>query len=96
MPEVTVTLRGGKISVDQSVVQASEGNKQKVRWTSTDGPFEIVFKDGSDWPNPPAVREDKGVWSTEAGPFTKHGRKLSYAVKASGFPTLDPDIEIIP
>ncbi len=98
MPEVTVnvTLRNKKISVDQSKVQASEKGAQKVRWTSADGPFEISFKPGSDWPNPPAAHQDGGVWVTECGPFNKHGRTLSYAVSATGYETLDPDIEIIP
>jgi hypothetical protein len=96
MPEVTVTLRNKKISVDQAKVQASEKAGHKVRWISMDGPFKITFKPGSDWPHPPAARQDGGAWVIECGPFNRPGRTLSYAVSADGFDTLDPDIEIIP
>ena len=96
MPDVTVTLRNKKISVDQQKVQASVGAAHKVRWTSTDGPSRISFKRGSEADNPPAATERGGVWSTECGPFKKDGVTLSYAVSADGYETLDPDIEVIP
>ena len=96
MPEVTVTLRDKTISVSANRVQASVKAGHKVRWTSTDGPFQVAFKPESDWTNPPAATEQNGVWSTECGPFDKDGVVLSYAVRATGYKTLDPEIEIIP
>ncbi len=96
MPEVTVTLRNKKISVDKNIVQASVSKGQRVQWSSTDGGFQIAFKPGSDWPNPPAAREKDGVWSTECGPFNRPDSTLRYAVTATGFDPLDPDIEVIP
>jgi len=95
MPDIVVTLKDGKISVDSSKVQASASAKQKVTWKSHDGDFQIVFKAGSAWPNPTTTNAG-GVWKAETGPFTAVGTTLRYAVQATGYQTLDPDIEIIP
>jgi hypothetical protein len=95
MADITVTLSNGKISVDFPKVKASVSGKDKVKWKSKDGEFHIEFKLGSDWPNP-TTSQDGGVWKAETGPFNQAGITLSYAVKATGFDTLDPDIEIIP
>jgi hypothetical protein len=95
MADVQVALKDGKISVDSNKVQASVSGGHKVKWKSHDGEFHIEFKPGSDWPNP-TTSKDGNVWKAEAGPFEQHGRTLSYAVKATGHETLDPDIEILP
>jgi len=95
MADIIVTLSSGKISVDQTKVKASVSAKQKVKWTSHDGEFHIEFKPGSAWPNPTTTGSG-GVWKAETGPFTDAGKTLSYAVKATGYDTLDPDIEVIP
>lgn len=95
MADIQVTLKNGKISVDSSKVQASVSSKHKVKWKCDDGDFQIEFKPGSDWPNP-TTSHDGNAWKAETGPFTKHGRTLSYAVKAAGHETLDPEIEILP
>jgi hypothetical protein len=95
MADVNVTLKAGKISVDSKKVQASVSGGHKIKWKSRDGEFHIEFKPGSVWPNPTTTNDD-GVWKAEAGPFPKHGLTLSYAVKALGHTTLDPDIEVIP
>jgi len=94
MPDIVVSLKSGKISVDLSKVQASASAKQKVTWKSHDGDFQIVFKPGSTWPNPTTTNTG-GVWKAETGPFTAVGT-LRYAVKATGYETLDPEIEVIP
>jgi hypothetical protein len=96
MPNVAVTLSNKKISVDKSRVQASVSKGERVQWSCTDGAFSIEFKSGSDWPNPPAAREKDGVWSTESGPFNRPNTTLRYAVNASGYDALDPDIDVIP
>lgn len=98
MPSVAVTLNSSskKISVDRNTVQASVSKGERVEWTSTDGAFQITFKPGSNWPNPPAAREKDGIWSTSSGPFNKPGTTLSYNVGATGYTTLDPDIEVLP
>lgn len=95
MADINVTLKSGKISVDSYKVKASVSGNQKVKWTCHDGEFQIEFKPGSTWPNPKTTH-DGGVWKAECGPFTDPDRTLSYAVKATGFETLDPEIEIIP
>jgi len=95
MPAIIVTLKDGKISVDDSKVKASASAKHKVKWKCHDGEFHIEFKPGSNWPNPTTTSED-GVWKAESGPFTQVGTTLKYAVKATGYEALDPDIEIIP
>jgi hypothetical protein len=95
MPDIVVSLKAGKISVDSSKVKASASAKQKVKWKSHDGEFHIEFKSGSTWPNP-TTTNDGGVWKAETGPFTDAGTTLRYAVKATGYETLDPEIEIIP
>jgi hypothetical protein len=96
MPDVTVTLKNKKIAVDKNSVAASVSKGEKVNWQSTDGTFQIEFKSGSSWPNPPAAREKNGVWSTECGPFNKPNTTLQYSVNATGYDPLDPDIQVLP
>jgi len=96
MADVAVTLRNKKISVDKPTVTVSVARAEKVTWTSTDGEFQIVFKAGSDWPNPPAARQQNGVWTTQSGPFNRPNVTLQYGITASGFEPLDPDIQIEP
>jgi hypothetical protein len=96
MPDVNVTIRGSKIFVDKDPVQASVSKGERVRWTSTDGPFEIAFKPGYNWPHPPAVRQSGGSWQTECGPFNQPNTKLRYNVAAAGCDTLDPDLDVLP
>jgi hypothetical protein len=95
MSDIIVTLKDGKISVDESKVKASVSGKHKVKWKCHDGEFHIEFKPGSAWPNP-TTTGGGGVWKAETGPFTDAGKTLSYAVKAPGYETLDPEIEVIP
>jgi hypothetical protein len=95
MADVNVAVKNGKISVDSHKVQASVSGGHKVNWKSHDGEFHIHFKPGSDWPDP-TTTQDGNSWKAETGPFTRHGRTLSYAVEAPGCETLDPEIEIIP
>jgi hypothetical protein len=95
MPDIVVSLKSGKISVDLPKVKASVKDHQKVTWKSHDGDFQIEFKAGSDWPNPTTTNTG-GVWKAETGPFTAAGSTLRYNVKATGYDTLDPEIEIIP
>ncbi len=96
MPNVTVTLKNKKISVDKNPVEASVSKGERVQRSSSDGAFQIVFKPGSNWPHPPDAREKDGVWSTECGPFNRPNTRLSYDVTASGYDTLDPDIDLRP
>jgi len=96
MLDATVTIRSKKISVDKNPVQVSVSKGEQVHWKSTGGAFEIVFKPGSDWPDPPPARQAGGVWQTHSGPFNKPNTKLQYNVTASGFDILDPDVDIIP
>ncbi|HEY6213167.1 MAG TPA: hypothetical protein VIW45_12830 [Vicinamibacterales bacterium] len=96
MPDVTVTLHNNKISVDKQSVQASVSKAQRVTWTSAEGTFSIVFKQGSDWPNPPAARQQNGVWTTSAGPFNRPNITLEYGITASGYDPLDPEIQVVP
>ena len=76
MTDVTVTLRNNKISVDKQRVSLSVSKSEKVRWSSTDGTFLIVFKPGSDWPNPRTTQEGS-TWTAECGPFNNPNRTLS-------------------
>jgi hypothetical protein len=96
MPNVTVTLSNKKIAVDKATVEASVSKGERVEWNCTDGPFEITFKPGSNWPDPPAAREKDGVWSTASGPFNRPNTRLQYNVAAVDHDTLDPDIDIRP
>jgi hypothetical protein len=96
MPDVTVSLNNKKISVDKSRIQASVSKSEKVQWNCPQGPFAIVFKSGSNWPNPPAAKEKNGVWSAESGPFNRPNTTLSYSITATGYDELDPDIDVIP
>ena len=94
MADVTITLQSGRISVDKKKVQVSISAKDRVKWNSHDGTFNIEFKPGSNWPKP-ATSQNGGVWKAESGPFNTPGT-LSYSVSAPGYTTLDPEIEIFP
>jgi hypothetical protein len=92
--EVTVSLKGGKISVDKNKVQASLSKGDRVQWTCSDGTFGIDF--GGTWPNPP-TSPGGPPFTAASGPFNKPaGTTLKYSVTASGLPRLDPDIDIVP
>ena len=97
MADVKVTLDSASkiIAVDNKKVNVSVSGKDKVKWSSHDGTFQIKFKLGSDWPNP-TTTGDGGVWKAESGPFTTPKSTLSYAVEATGYTTLDPEIIIDP
>jgi len=94
MADVTVTLHGNNISVDKPTVSASVSKGERVHWSCT-GEFQIVFKPGSDWPNP-QTRQQNGTWIAESGPFNKPNTTLFYGVTATGFNSLDPQIDVQP
>jgi hypothetical protein len=94
MADVTITIQSGTITVDKNKVTVSKAAKDKVKWACHDGTFNIVFKSGSDWPNPATVQEGN-VWKAEAGPFTNPG-SLFYGITAPGATPMDPEIQIIP
>src|SRR5437763_390191 len=66
-----------------------------VAWKSTksDQEFGIDLPDGE-----PAVScgLQGNKWVCTAGPFNGDPRTIKYDVTASGTPTLDPDVEVIP
>lgn len=97
MADVRVTLHsaGKTISVDDNKVKVSVSAKQKVKWSCHEGNFQITFKSGSNWPNP-TTTANGGEWKAETGPFTTPHTTLDYAVEASGYTTLDPQIIIDP
>jgi hypothetical protein len=94
MADVTISIQGGTISVDKNKVRVSKSANEKVKWICHDGTFNIVFKPGSDWPNP-TTTQDGNAWKAETGPFTSLGL-LSYGITAPGATPLDPEIEIVP
>jgi plastocyanin len=93
MADVKITISGGTISVDKNKVRVKKGT-ETVTWKCDDQTFNIVFKPGSEWPNPP-TSEQGGKWTATTGPFPNTGT-LSYGITAPGAKSLDPDIEIIP
>jgi hypothetical protein len=94
MADVIITIQSGTISVDSHKVTVSKAAKHKVKWVCDEGTFNIVFKPGSDWPNPTTAENGK-KWKAETGPFTTEG-SLYYGITASGAKPLDPEIQIIP
>ena len=57
--------------------------------------FHIEFKPGSTWPNPTTTNGGRRL-EGGTGPFTTGGTTFRYDVKATGYETLDPEIEVIP
>lgn len=94
MPDVTVNKSNGKISVSHPTIGVSVSKREKVRWVSPDGHFEIKFKPGSNWQDPETKGNDASHVA-ECGPFDKP-QKLYYSVTADGHKELDPEIEIFP
>ena len=92
---VDVTIDPGVgITVDQSKVQAKKG-VDTVVWKSTKSKqeFGITMPVGE-----PAVScgWQGNKWVCSAGPFDGVPRTIKYDVTASGTPTLDPDVEVLP
>jgi hypothetical protein len=94
---VDVTVDPGVgISVNLKKVDVKKGT-DTIAWKSTksDQQFGIVWKhsDGE-----PTVKCDwqGNKWVCTAGPFGGEPRTVKYDVTASGTPTLDPDVEVLP
>src|SRR5436305_9576572 len=92
---VDVTVNPGvDITVNTDKVQVKKG-VDTVAWKSTTSnqQFNIVLPAGE-----PAVSCDLqgNKWVCTAGPFDGNPRTIKYEVTASGTPTLDPDVEVIP
>ena len=99
MADVTISIKGGIITVDKNKVQA-KAKSEKVTWKCHDGTFSIIFntKGGASLPpgSNPTTTNSGGVWKAEAGPFPTPNVTYSYQIEAPGATTLDPEIEIIP
>ncbi|MBV8545515.1 MAG: hypothetical protein JO093_13440 [Acidobacteria bacterium] len=92
---VDVTVNPGVgITVDVNKVSVKKGT-DTIAWKSTKSKqeFGIVLPAGE-----PAVSCDwqGNKWVCTAGPFNGAPRTIKYDVTASGTPTLDPDVEVIP
>lgn len=92
---VDVTVNPGvDISVNVNKVKVQKG-VDTVAWKSTtiNQEFGIVLPAGE-----PAVScaFQGNKWACTAGPFGGDPRTIKYDVTASGTPTLDPDVEVIP
>src|SRR3954447_10020647 len=98
MADVTISIKGGIITVDKNHVKV-KAKSEKVTWMSHDGTFSIVFNTKSS-PGPlplnPTTTETGKVWKAEAGPFDTANVTYSYGIEAPGATPLDPEIEIIP
>lgn len=92
---VDVTVNPGvSISVNANKVQVKKG-VDTVAWKSTtpQQEFGIVLPAGE----PAASCGWQGSkYVCTAGPFSGDPRTIKYDVTASGTPTLDPDVEVIP
>jgi hypothetical protein len=86
---VTVTVAGGKISVDPSSIQVRKATDH-VRWVCDTSDFTI---------NMPGFTVDhhheNGKHHGVSGTFPTLG-KIKYDVSAPGAETLDPDVDVIP
>ncbi len=92
---VDVTVNPGvSISVDQNKVQVKKG-VDTVAWKSTapQQEFGIVLPTGE---QPASCGWQGNKYVCTAGPFSGDARTIKYDVTASGTPTLDPDVEVIP
>jgi len=92
---VDVTVNPGvDIKVNLNKVDVKKG-VDTVEWKSTSShqEFGIVLPAGE-----PAVScaYQGNKWVCTAGPFNGSPRTIKYDVTASGTPTLDPDVEVIP
>ncbi len=86
-PGVGITVDVNKVSVKKGV--------DTVAWKSTTSNQEF----GIDLPaGEPAVScgLQGNKWVCTAGPFNGDPRTIKYDVTASGTPTLDPDVEVLP
>jgi len=95
MADVTVTLQNKKITVDKDKVTVSVSKGDRVTWTCQQGDFQIVFKPGSNWPNP-NTRQVGSAWQAQSGPFNNPNVQLFYSVTASGHDPLDPEVDVVP
>lgn len=93
MADVKITISGGRITVDKNKVKVKKGS-EAVTWKCDTQTFNIVFKPGSDWPNP-TTSPQGGKWVAETGPFPTE-TTYSYGITAPGAEPLDPEIEVIP
>jgi hypothetical protein len=93
MADVKITIENGTITVDKSKIKVKKGS-ETVNWKCSDQTYNIVFKPGSEWPNP-QTQEQGGKWVAESGPFPNTG-SLFYGITAPGAKSLDPEIEIVP
>lgn len=96
MPSVNVSLNSSnkKISVNQDSVSVSVSRAERVTWTSSDGPFQIVFQSGRH-PADPRTVQSGSTWEATSGPFASP-TTIKYDVTSDGFTTLDPEIQVIP
>jgi len=96
MPQVTVTIQGGVISIpsSQQKVQVSISGKQVVTWICQQQTFSISPKPGSSFDSP-TTNQNGNIWKAQLGPFTAQG-SLFYNISAPGATTLDPEIEVVP
>lgn len=88
-PGVSITVNTNKVSVKKGV--------DTVAWKSTksDQEFGIVWKNADGEP-PVTCNWQGNKWVCTAGPFSGDPRTVKYDVTASGTPTLDPDVEVLP
>lgn len=99
MADVTISIKGGVISVDKNHVKV-KAKSEKVTWMCHDGTFSIVFNTKSSSPGAlpvnPTTTETGKVWKADAGPFDSASSIYSYGIEAPGAKPLDPEIEVIP
>lgn len=95
MADVAVTLQNKKITVDKQKVSVSVSKGDRVTWTCDQGEFQVSFKPGSNWPNP-NTRQVGSIWQAQSGPFNNPNTQLFYSVSASGYGTLDPEVDVVP
>ena len=92
---VDVTVNPGVgITVDVNKVNVKKSTDTVIwRSTTSNQEFGITMPAGE----PPVTCAWQGnKWVCNAGPFDGSPRTIKYDVTASGTPTLDPDIEVLP